>query len=246
MLIIPSIDIYENKVVRLAKGDFNNVSYYSSSPLDQAKLYESVGFKLIHIVDLEGSKSGKFSATNSIKEIKEKTNLKIEFGGGIRSTRDVNELFSVGIDFVVIGSLSVKNKNEFGNIVKNNPAENIIVAADVKDEKIRISGWTEETQTSIYSHIDYCKSLGINKFLVTDISRDGMLTGTNKNLYKKILEEIPGINLIASGGIKDMEDISSLKEINPYGVVVGKAIYENKIDLKELSGFALQENNSLP
>jgi phosphoribosylformimino-5-aminoimidazole carboxamide ribotide isomerase len=239
MLIIPSIDIFENKVVRLKKGDFNNITYYSNSPYEQAKLYESLGFKLIHIVDLEGSKTGKFTAISSIKKIKENTNLELEFGGGIRSSKNVDELFSAGIDYAVIGSLSIKNKAEFENIVKSNPAEKIIVAADVNNEMIRITGWTEETEISIYSHIDYCKNLGIDKFLVTDISRDGMLSGTNKVLYKKILNNKPGINLIASGGIKDFEDIQKLKEINPYGIIVGKAIYENKIDLKELSKFAL-------
>jgi phosphoribosylformimino-5-aminoimidazole carboxamide ribotide isomerase len=239
MLIIPSIDIFENKVVRLKKGDFNNITYYSNSPYEQAKLYESLGFKLIHIVDLEGSKTGKFTAISSIKKIKENTNLEIEFGGGIRSSENVYELFSAGIDYFVIGSLSIKDKAEFEKIVNNNTAEKIVVAADVNDELIRVSGWTEETEISIYSHIDYCRNLGIGKFLVTDISRDGMLSGTNKVLYKKILNNKPGINLIASGGIKDLEDIKGLKEINPYGVIVGKAIYENKIDLKELSKFAL-------
>jgi phosphoribosylformimino-5-aminoimidazole carboxamide ribotide isomerase len=245
MLIIPSVDIYGNKVVRLAKGDYNKVSYYSGSPLDQARLFESFGFTLIHIVDLEGSRTGKFTAINSIKEIRENTNLKVEFGGGIRSSKDAKELFSAGINYIVIGSLSIKNKKEFEIIAENNLPENIIAAADVRNEMIFVSGWTEETQIPIYSHIDYCKRLGINKFLVTDISRDGMLSGTNKILYKKILKEHKEINLIASGGIKDLDDIKSLKEINPYGVIVGKAIYENKIDLKELSEFALQENNPL-
>ena len=245
MLIIPSIDIYENKVVRLAKGDFNNISYYSNSPLEQAKLYESLGFKLIHIVDLQGSKTGNFTIIDSIKEIKKQTDLTIEFGGGIRSAENVDELFSVGIDFVVIGSLSVKNKNEFENIIKKNTPERIVAAADVKDEMIHISGWTEETQISIYPHINYCKNLGINKFLVTDISKDGMLSGTNKILYKKILDKNTEINLIASGGIKDLEDVKSIERINPYGVIVGKAIYENKIDLKELAEFALQKNNPM-
>ena len=239
MLIIPSVDIYENKVVRLKKGDFSNITYYPKSPYDQAKLYESLGFKLIHIVDLEGSKTGKFTAINSIKEIKENTNLEIEFGGGIRNSKNVDELYSAGIDYVVIGSLSIKNKTEFENIVKSNPAEKIIVAADVNNEMIKISGWTEETEVSIYSHIDYCRKLGIDKFLVTDISRDGMLSGINKILYEKIVKSKFGINLIASGGIKDIEDIKGLEEINPYGVIVGKAIYENKIDLKELTKFAL-------
>ena len=239
MLIIPSIDIFNDKVVRLKRGDFNNITYYPDSPYERAKLYESLGFTLIHIVDLEGSKTGKFTALASIKEIKENTNLEIEFGGGIRSSKNVDELFSAGINYVVIGSLSIKNKNEFENIVKCNPVKKIIVAADVSNEMIRVTGWTERTEISIYSHIDYCTKLGINKYLITDISRDGMLSGTNKSLYEKISKNKPGINLIASGGIKDLEDIKNLEEINPYGVIVGKAIYENKIDLKELAKFAL-------
>jgi phosphoribosylformimino-5-aminoimidazole carboxamide ribotide isomerase len=237
MLIIPSIDIVDNKVVRLAKGDFNKITYYPNSPLAQAKLYESMGFKLIHIVDLQGSKTGKFTVIDSINEIKANTGLKIEFGGGIRSSKDVDELFSAGIDYVVIGSLSVKNKKEFESIVET--SEKIIVAADVKSEIIRVTGWTERSEISIYSHIDYCEKLGIKKFLVTDISRDGMLSGTNKILYEKILTKFPEINLIASGGIKDLNDIKSIAGIGLWGVIVGKAIYENKIDLKELVKFAL-------
>jgi phosphoribosylformimino-5-aminoimidazole carboxamide ribotide isomerase len=239
MLIIPSIDIYKNKLVRLSKGDFNNITFYSNSPFEQAELYDSLGFGLIHIVDLEGSKTGRFTANNFIKDIKNKTRLKIEFGGGIRNSEDVDELFSAGVDFAVIGSLSIKNRNEFEKILVKNPLEKIVAAADVKNEMIRISGWTERTEISIYSHIDYCINLGIKKFLVTDISKDGMLSGTNSPLYIKILEQFPIINLIASGGIKDIDDIKNLAEINPYGVVVGKAIYENKIDLKELAELAL-------
>ena len=245
MLIIPSIDIFDNKVVRLTKGNFDKITYYQNSPYEQARLYDSLGFKLIHVVDLEGSKIGKFTAIDSIKEIKKYTALKVEFGGGIRSSKDVDELFSAGIDFVVIGSLSIKNKTEFEYITENNSAEKIIVAADVSSEMIRVAGWTEETEVSIYSHIEYCRKLGINKFLVTDISRDGMLSGTNKILYDKILTNKPEIELIASGGIKDLDDIKSLAEINPYGIIVGKAIYEDKIDLKELAKFALQKNYPL-
>jgi phosphoribosylformimino-5-aminoimidazole carboxamide ribotide isomerase len=245
MIVIPSIDIYKNKIVRLLKGDYNNVTYYENSPLEQAKRYESFGFKLIHIVDLEGSREGKSAAFDTAQKIKEKTSLQIEFGGGVRNSANADELFSVGINYVVIGSLSVKNKNEFEKIVTKNSPEKIIVAADVKNEMIRISGWTEETKISIYSHINYCRNLGITKFLVTDISRDGMLSGTNVELYEKILKKNPGIKLIASGGIKDLDDIRTIEKINPYGVIIGKAIYENKIDLKELAEFALQKNNSL-
>jgi phosphoribosylformimino-5-aminoimidazole carboxamide ribotide isomerase len=239
MLIIPAIDIYENSIVRLKKGDFESITYYKNTPLQQAKLYDSLGFQTVHIVDLVGSKTGKLTALESIEKIKSETKLKIEFGGGIRDEKTVSELFSAGIDFVIIGSLSVKNKTEFELILNNYPAEKIITAIDAQDEKLKIAGWVEDTSISIYSHIEYCTSLGIKKFLCTDISKDGMLTGTNIDLYKKIMDNYNGIQLIASGGVKDIEDLQNLKKINPYAVVVGKAIYEEKINLKELAEFAL-------
>ncbi len=239
MIIIPAIDIYDNKIVRLSKGDFDNVTYYKNSPLQQAKLYESLGFNLIHIVDLLGSKTGKLTVAELVKNIKSETKLKIEFGGGIRDVKTSAEIINSGVDYIILGSVSVKNKDEFNLIIKKHLPENIITAIDVQDEKLRISGWTEETTISLYSHIEYCKLLGINKFLCTDISKDGMLTGVNIDLYKKILIKYPGIKLIASGGVKDMSDIQKLNEIDIYAVVVGKAIYEDKIDLKELAQLAL-------
>lgn len=239
MIAIPAIDIYEDRIVRLEKGAFDHVTYYKTSPLDQAKLYESFGFKLIHIVDLLGSKTGKFTVFDTVKNIKEHTNLKIEFGGGIRDTKKITELFKAGIDYAVIGSISVKNKEEFELIVEKCTPEKIVISADVEDEKILVQGWTEKTSVMLSDHIRYCKSLGINRFLCTDISKDGMLTGTNTGLYSKVMAEFPDINLIASGGVKDIEDIKILSGMNIYGVVVGKAIYENRIDLKELSQFAV-------
>jgi phosphoribosylformimino-5-aminoimidazole carboxamide ribotide isomerase len=239
MLIIPAIDIYENSIVRLKKGEFDSITYYKNTPVQQAKLYDSFGFQTVHIVDLVGSKTGKLTALESIEKIKSETKLKIEFGGGIRDEKTVSELFAAGVDFVIIGSLAVINKTEFEIILNNYPAEKIIAAIDAKDEKLKISGWTEDTSISIYSHIKYCTDLGIKKFLCTDISKDGMLTGTNIALYRKLMNEYKDIQLIASGGVKDMEDLKLLNEINPYAVVVGKAIYEEKINLKELAEFAL-------
>ncbi|MGA7719846.1 MAG: 1-(5-phosphoribosyl)-5-[(5-phosphoribosylamino)methylideneamino]imidazole-4-carboxamide isomerase [Ignavibacteriaceae bacterium] len=239
MLVIPAIDIYENSIVRLKKGDFGSITYYKNTPLQQAKLYDSLGFQSVHIVDLIGSKTGKLTSLDSIEKIKAATNLKIEFGGGIRDEKTVSELFTAGVDFVIIGSLSIKNRSEFELILRNYPAEKIIAAIDAKNEKVKITGWIEDTSISIYSHIEYCSKLGVKKFLCTDISKDGMLTGTNIELYKKIIEKYKDVQLIASGGVKDIEDLKSLKKINPYAVVVGKAIYEEKINLKELAKFAL-------
>lgn len=239
MLIIPAIDIYENKVVRLNKGNFKNISFYENTPLQQAKIFESEGFGLIHIVDLLGSKSGKYTALETIKEIKSKTNLKIQFGGGIRSLETAKIVFDSGIDFIVIGSLSVKNRNEFESIIEKFSPQKLIAAIDVKDDTIFIQGWTEKTKISLYDHINYCLNLGIEKFLCTDINKDGMLTGSNVDLYKSIINNYKKIKLIASGGIKNLDDIKKLNTLNLYGAVVGKAIYENKINLKELPKVAL-------
>lgn len=237
MIVIPAIDILDNKIVRLSKGDFNKVEFYPNSPLEQAKLYESNGFEWLHLVDLNGSRTGTISVSEIILEIKSESNLKIEFGGGIRSYDNVATLLALGIDKVIIGSLSIQNKNEFEKIISDFGADKIIVAADVKDEMIAVKGWTENTSVSIYEHIEYCKSKGLDTFLCTDISTDGMLKGTNLKLYGKLMEKYPDMNLIASGGVKDINDVNALAGLNVYGVVIGKAIYENKIELQELKKF---------
>jgi len=239
MLIIPAIDIYDNSIVRLKRGDFDNITYYKNTPLQQAKIFESHGFNRIHIVDLLGSKNGKLTSLESIKKIKQETKLQVEFGGGIRDVKTVSELFDTGIDYVIIGSLPVINKKEFELIIGKFTPDIIIAVLDSMNEMLKISGWIEETKISIYDHIKYCSGLGIKKFLCTDITKDGMLTGTNISLYKKIMDKYPVIDIIASGGVKDIDDIKRLSHIQPYGVVVGKAIYEGKIDLKELAKIAV-------
>jgi len=239
MIVIPAIDILENEIVRLTKGDFDNITYYRNTPFQQAQLYESHGFSMVHLVDLKGAKTGKFTALEIAKKIKAETKLKVEFGGGIRDVKTAAELFASSIDYIIIGSLSVKNKNEFELIVKKNSPEKIVSAIDVENEKVKVTGWTEKTSVSVYSHIEYCLSLGIKKVLCTDISKDGMLIGLNMDLYRDILNRFPEIELIASGGVRNIEDVKNLKQTNIYGVVIGKAIYENKIDLKELAEIAL-------
>ena len=239
MLIIPAIDIYNNKIVRLKKGSFEDITYYKDSPLEMAKRFKELGFKIIHIVDLIGSKTGNFTTLETLNSIKEKTGLQIEFGGGVRNLESVNKLISSGVDNVIIGSLSIKNKKEFKLIVNKYSNDKIITAIDAENEIIKVSGWIEGTSISIYEHIEYCTSIGNKRFLCTDISKDGMLTGTNTDLYKKILKKFPSIELIASGGIKGIEEIKQLKNIGLFGVIVGKAIYEGKISLKELAEFAV-------
>jgi phosphoribosylformimino-5-aminoimidazole carboxamide ribotide isomerase len=237
MIVIPAIDVFQNRIVRLQKGEFDKINFYPNMPLEQAKIFYNYGFNWLHLVDLIGSKTGEISVKGLITEIKSNTKLKIEFGGGIRNIKNAEELFACGIDKIIIGSLSVQNKTEFEKISEVFGPEKIIVAVDVVNENLVIKGWTEQTSITIFEHIDYCKSVGIQTFLCTDVSTDGMLTGTNRILYEKILRNEQDIKLIASGGIKDLDDINKVNKLNVYGVIVGKAIYENKIDLKELAKF---------
>jgi phosphoribosylformimino-5-aminoimidazole carboxamide ribotide isomerase len=238
MLIIPAIDIYNNKTVRLSKGNFDEITYYPLSPLEQALQFMEYGFKRIHLVDLQGSKTGEMTILPILKSIKDNTGAEIEFGGGIRNENSIRALKSIGIDRIIIGSLPIKEKQLFESLLRKYNPSSFIISADVNNRKIAVHGWTETTSVTLNEHIDYCLSLGIEQFLVTDIAKDGMLQGTNTILYSEIMKDYPDISLIASGGIKDTKDILALKKMNIYGTVVGKAIYENTIDLKELNTLA--------
>lgn len=237
MLIIPAIDILNGKVVRLKKGDFATAKIYSDNPLDQAKVYDDYGFKQIHIVDLSGSKEGKISTLKIIEEIKQKTKLKIEFGGGIRSTEDASNLLSTGVDQIVIGSLPFVNRPEFEKVMQKISPEKIIIAADTLSGEIVMKGWSENSAFEINVYITQCKGYGLNNFLITDIEKDGMLEGPNLSLYKDLNDIFPDIFIIASGGISSMNDLIELDKLKCSAAVVGKAIYENKISLKELAEF---------
>lgn len=237
MKIIPVIDILDNKLVRLEKGKFQSSKIYLDNPLEVAKTFDGFGFEWLHIVDLSGSKSGKISTIDLLDKIKNQTRLKIQFGGGIRSLADAKQLINY-VDRIIIGSLSVTDKNEFEKIISEIGEQKIICAVDVKDEKVMIKGWTVDSELTLQNHIDYCSSVGIKNFLVTDIQRDGMLSGPNIILYSKLITNYPSLNFIASGGISSYDDLINLKKINSYAVVVGKAIYEKKISLKELKEIA--------
>jgi phosphoribosylformimino-5-aminoimidazole carboxamide ribotide isomerase len=237
MLIIPAIDIYNNKTVRLLKGNFNEITYYPVNPFEQAASYAGLGFKRIHIVDLMGSARGEVTVLELLKSIKKEFNIEIEFGGGIRNIETIDSLLSIGINKIIIGSMSIKDKAALETITRVYDPRSFIISADVKEKLIAVEGWTETTSISLYEHINYCTSLGLNQFLCTDISKDGTLSGTNIPLYSDIMKEFPDIQLIASGGIKDLQDIKILNEMMIYGVVVGKAIYENKINPEELISF---------
>lgn len=239
MLIIPAIDIIDGEVVRLSKGKYESKVSYDKSPLEQAIIYNDLGFEWLHIVDLSGSKDGNINTKKIVEEIKSKTKLKLEFGGGIRFKKDVVSLINIGVDGVIIGSLTITNKNEFESIFNDISPDKIIIAADVLDYKIRIKGWTENSNVHLFDHIEYCSNLGVNNFLCTDIAVDGMLTGPNYNLYNATIKKYPEIILTASGGVSCIDDIKKLHGMPIRGIVLGKAIYENKINLKELAKIAM-------
>lgn len=237
MLAIPAIDIFLGRVTRLHKGDFAQAKFYDKTPLDWAKKFDAIGAEWLHIVDLAASLDGKISVTDQIKEVKSATKLKIEFGGGIKSFESAEKAFAAGVDRIVIGSISVSQKEIFERIVKKFGAEKVVVASDADNEMILIKGWTEKSSVSLWQHIEYCASVGIKYFLCTDISKDGTLAGPNIELYNRILEKHPQIKLIASGGIGNADDLFKLYQTKVYAAVVGKAIYENKIKLEELKQF---------
>ncbi|MEN8186413.1 MAG: 1-(5-phosphoribosyl)-5-[(5-phosphoribosylamino)methylideneamino]imidazole-4-carboxamide isomerase [Bacteroidota bacterium] len=239
MRIIPAIDIINGKCVRLTKGDYTTKIVYNEDPLEVAKQYEGHGIKYLHLVDLDGARSSKIYNFKILEQIATKTNLHIDFGGGIKSDGDVKIAFASGASQITGGSIAVKDfelflswLNEYGN-------EKIILGADVNKEKIAVSGWMEESDKKVIPFIQDFQKKGIKYVISTDIAKDGMLEGPSFGLYKKILSNIPNINLIASGGITSIKDLEGLKELGCEGAIIGKAIYENKISLKELENIVI-------
>lgn len=245
MKIIPAIDILDGKLVRLEKGDYNNQKIYYENPFEAAKIFFDHDFKLIHVVDLSGSKEGRITVLNLLNKMKSQFQIKIQFGGGIRSVHDAMQLIDAGIDKIIIGSISVSNKPEFEKIIQKIGTERIIAAIDSEDEMIKIKGWTEISKLNLFDHIEYCFSAGVKSFLCTDIKKDGTLEGPNTKLYKKILTAFPAAKILASGGVSELDDLYKLRSLNLHAVVIGKAIYENKIKLEDLKNFAGKKNNSM-
>ncbi len=240
MKIIPAIDLLASKVVRLSQGNYDKVKVYSNSPLSVAQEFADHGFSRLHIVDLSGAKNEKPFHTQLIRDIKKSTNCQIEMGGGIRNHSEAKHLFETCLDIetdrVMLGSLPFKNPDEFEKIVVDY-ASNILLTLDVWGETIFISGWRENSKKNIFACVPkFRKEFGINSFLVTQIKSDGLLDGPDIPLYQKILTENPHITLIASGGVSNIEDLKELAEATSVdGVVVGRAIYEKKISLDEIS-----------
>jgi len=232
--IIPAIDLIDGKCVRLSQGDYDKKIIYNEQPLEVAKMFEDIGIKRLHLVDLDGAKKGAVVNQKVLETIALKTNLIIDFGGGIKTDESIQSVFDAGAHMATIGSIAVKNKKLFYSWLKKYGAKKIMLGADVKDEKIAVGGWLESTDISIIDFINENLSNGIENIFCTDISKDGLLQGPGIDLYKKIISHFSSIKLIASGGVSGIKDLHQLKEMGCSGVIVGKAIYEGKIGINEL------------
>lgn len=231
--IIPAIDLIDGKCVRLTKGDYQTQKIYSQHPLDVAKEFEYLGIKRLHLVDLDGAKTNAPQNLKVLESIASKTKLSIDFGGGIKSECILQDVFNSGADFASIGSMAVKQTELFISCLEKY-REKIILNADVNGLSLASNGWQENSNQNIFDFLKKLVKIGLSNVLCTDIAKDGMLEGPNNSLYKKINETFPEINLIASGGVSCANDILKLNELEIYGVVVGKAIYEKRIDLTKL------------
>jgi len=239
MRIIPAIDIIGGKCVRLSKGDYNTKIIYNENPLEVAKMFEAHGIKYLHLVDLDGAKSSKIVNHKILEQIASKTTLKIDFGGGLKSDADLRIAFESGANQITGGSIAVKNREIFKKWIADYGADKIILGADVNNEKVAVSGWLEDSDEDLVPFIKNYQSKGIQYVICTDIAKDGMLEGPSFELYKKILSEINDIKLIASGGISTFAELPKLAEMGCEGTIIGKAIYEHKISMKELENFIL-------
>lgn len=238
MKIIPAIDIIDGKCVRLTKGDYSQQTTYDYSPVELARNYEKLGFKFLHLVDLDGAKAGQVRNLETLKQICSETNLNIDFGGGVKTEADLKAVLDAGAKQVTIGSLAVKDKTLFKSWIEKYGADKFILGADVHDLKIAVSGWLETSSIDLFDFIEEYVALGIRNVLCTDISKDGTLTGPSFDLYNQIMEQFPKIDLIASGGVSKIEDVMELDQNKIPSVVIGKAIYENKISLLDLAEFS--------
>ncbi len=237
MYIIPAIDIIDGKCVRLTQGDYAQKKVYNENPLEVAKEFEAAGLKRLHLVDLDGAKSGHIVNYKVLESITKNTSLTIDFGGGVKTDEDIQLAFNSGAAQITGGSIAVKNPQIFESWIKKH-GDKIILGADVKDEKIAINGWLENSGIDLWNFLSDYVAKGIQYTVCTDISKDGALQGTATELYKKMILKFPSLNVIASGGVTTLQDLKDLKIAGCYGAIVGKAIYEQKILLKDLNIFA--------
>ncbi|GGI57509.1 1-(5-phosphoribosyl)-5-[(5-phosphoribosylamino)methylideneamino]imidazole-4-carboxamide isomerase [Winogradskyella haliclonae] len=239
MRIIPAIDIINGQCVRLTKGDYDTKKVYNENPIEVAKAFEDSGIQYLHVVDLDGAKASHIVNYRVLEEIATKTNLKIDFGGGLKTDDDLRIAFESGAHQITGGSIAVKNPDTFKNWIAKYGSDKIILGADCNDEKIAISGWQEDSELKVIPFIKDYQTKGVKYVICTDISKDGMLEGPSFDLYKRILDEVKAIKLIASGGISKYDELPKLQDMGCEAVIIGKAIYENRISLKALEQFII-------
>lgn len=238
MRLIPAIDIIDGKCVRLSKGDYDTKKIYNENPLEVAKQFEAHGIRYLHLVDLDGAKSKHIVNHKVLETIASNTNLKIDFGGGLKTDKDLYVAFESGAHQITGGSIAVKDKETFLGWLQAYGPDKIILGADAKNEKVAVSGWQEESEQELVPFIQGYQKEGVKYVICTDIGKDGMLEGPSFDLYQKILSQTKnGVHLIASGGISTFAELPKLAEIGCEGTIIGKAIYENRISLKQLERY---------
>jgi len=237
MRIIPAIDIIGGKCVRLTQGDYGQMKVYREDPLEVAREFEDADLEYLHLIDLDGAKKGKVVNWEVIEEIQGKTSLKVDFGGGVKSKKEVEQLLELGINQINVGSLAVKKPDVFTGWMETYGPENFILSADVMDDNVMINGWLEATSLRLVDLADQFEKKGLEYICCTDIRTDGTLQGPNLSLYRKLKKRFPKLKVIASGGISSLSDLNELKYIKVDGAIIGKAIYENRIKLSELKNF---------
>ena len=233
MNIIPAIDLLDGQAVRLQKGDYAKKTIYNHNPLEEAQKFKTAGFDHIHVVDLNGAKSGNFENLPIIRSIIDDLGLSVQTGGGVRSRKDIDLLLKAGLSGVICSSMAVKSPDDFRNAVEAHPDE-MILGLDLKDGKMAYGGWLETSDRPIEEFLNPLIEAGLKTVLSTDIARDGMLSGPNTEMYSDLQKRFPDLNWIASGGVSNLQDLIELQNHNLYGVVVGKAYYEGNIRLDEM------------
>lgn len=237
MYIIPAIDLIGGKCVRLSQGDYSSKKEYHDDPLEMAKRFEGAGISRLHLVDLDGAKAKKIINGDVLERICSGTSLQVDFGGGIQAVEEIEKAFALGAKQVTGGSIAVKNPTLFDEWITKYGSDKIILGADAKNKKIAVGGWEETTSVDLIPFIQNYYDKDIRYVICTDVAKDGLLQGPSVDLYREILQEIPELKLIASGGVSSVKDLEELEKVGVYGVIVGKAYYEGRVTLEELAAF---------
>jgi len=238
---IPAIDIVDGKCVRLSQGDFERIKVYNTNPLEVALGFQDLGCTRLHVVDLDGARSGKIVNWKTLESLSSNTDFVIDFGGGIKSDEDISRVFETGIQMAVVGSVAVSQPERFEFWLQKYSGEQLLLGTDVRGTKVAINGWMDDSDNTVFDLLKRYSSLGLKHYFCTDITKDGMMNGPSFDLYKELILAFPDLNLIASGGVSSAQDILQLNEIGCKGVIVGKALYEGLIapnDILKMTGYA--------